>query len=379
MDKAVTLTREELYKKVWAQPLRTIAAQFGISDVALAKRCRKLDVPLPGRGYWAKIAAGKKPRPRSLPPLRGSTPSLTVFEPPRPPAEPKVVSPVVAKIEAMEKQVESKIIVPEALWRPHALIQQTIDDLKLQKRKAPGWSWDTSSRLDIDVSEALFDRAILIFDTLLKAVDQRGWKTVILKEDYRSRSCVEVLGQRVPIGIRERIKKVKNEPAKPVRTAYGEYTPYQTRYRDEPSGLLCLVIRSRWRGMTAIEKSWDDSASRRIEDQLNAFLVGIASQAEEWNEWNRRREENERTRLEEEQRRAKEVARQEAEERRRRGLEQEAQHWVMSQNIRAYLDAVRDASGPEEGRDAALASWLQWADAHAARLDPLQRRISTKQ
>jgi hypothetical protein len=30
-----------------------------ISDVALAKACRKRQVPLPGRGYWAKKAANK--------------------------------------------------------------------------------------------------------------------------------------------------------------------------------------------------------------------------------------------------------------------------------------------------------------------------------
>ena len=35
-------------------PMRTPAKDYGVSDVALAKTCRKLLVPVPGRGYWAR-------------------------------------------------------------------------------------------------------------------------------------------------------------------------------------------------------------------------------------------------------------------------------------------------------------------------------------
>ena len=43
--------------------------QYTVSDVCLARVCRLLRVPLPGRGYWAKRAAGKttKKRPPLLP------------------------------------------------------------------------------------------------------------------------------------------------------------------------------------------------------------------------------------------------------------------------------------------------------------------------
>jgi hypothetical protein len=51
--------REELYKKVWAQPILELAKEYGVSDVALAKACKRRRIPLPGRGYWAKKAAGK--------------------------------------------------------------------------------------------------------------------------------------------------------------------------------------------------------------------------------------------------------------------------------------------------------------------------------
>jgi len=41
------LTREELYERVWQKPIREVAAELGISDVGLAKACRKSNIPLP--------------------------------------------------------------------------------------------------------------------------------------------------------------------------------------------------------------------------------------------------------------------------------------------------------------------------------------------
>lgn len=62
--------REQLYRQVWEQPMQKLAKEYGVSDVALSKTCRKLLVPVPGRGFWAKKDAGvslpKRPR---LPPL----------------------------------------------------------------------------------------------------------------------------------------------------------------------------------------------------------------------------------------------------------------------------------------------------------------------
>lgn len=63
------MTREELHQQVWSQPMRTLAASIGISDVALAKRCRVANVPVPPRGWWARKDAGKAVRIVPLPPL----------------------------------------------------------------------------------------------------------------------------------------------------------------------------------------------------------------------------------------------------------------------------------------------------------------------
>ncbi len=41
------MRREELHKLVWAEPMQTVAKSIGISDVALAKQCRRASVPVP--------------------------------------------------------------------------------------------------------------------------------------------------------------------------------------------------------------------------------------------------------------------------------------------------------------------------------------------
>jgi hypothetical protein len=68
------LTCDELYNLVWSEPVARIAKNLGISDVGLAKRCRREAVPLPPRGYWARIAAGQTPIRPPLPPKQDLPP-----------------------------------------------------------------------------------------------------------------------------------------------------------------------------------------------------------------------------------------------------------------------------------------------------------------
>jgi len=66
----VTYTRQQLYDLVWESPIRTLAQNLQISDVGLARICRRLAIPLPGRGYWNKLAAGQTPRRTSMADVR---------------------------------------------------------------------------------------------------------------------------------------------------------------------------------------------------------------------------------------------------------------------------------------------------------------------
>jgi integrase len=64
LPRVYRISRRDLYELIWSEPVTTLAQRFGISDVGLAKVCRRSGIPAPPRGYWAKIAAGDSiPRP----------------------------------------------------------------------------------------------------------------------------------------------------------------------------------------------------------------------------------------------------------------------------------------------------------------------------
>lgn len=65
-DLASRYDRVKIYEEIWSEPIQHVARRYSMSDVGLAKICRKLNIPRPGRGYWAIKAAGK-PIPRQPP------------------------------------------------------------------------------------------------------------------------------------------------------------------------------------------------------------------------------------------------------------------------------------------------------------------------
>jgi hypothetical protein len=66
--KMSSLMRQELYDLFWASAIRILCKRFDVSNVWLAKICRRHRIPVPQRGYWAKHQAGGRPTPHALPP-----------------------------------------------------------------------------------------------------------------------------------------------------------------------------------------------------------------------------------------------------------------------------------------------------------------------
>ena len=61
----IRMGRAQLFERVWSKPVANLAAEWGLSGPGLKKVCRKLQIPVPPRGYWAKLKAGHRTsRPR---------------------------------------------------------------------------------------------------------------------------------------------------------------------------------------------------------------------------------------------------------------------------------------------------------------------------
>jgi hypothetical protein len=122
--------RRELYEQVWATTIRELANEYGISDVALAKICKKLAIPRPGRGYWARRAAGKPVKVMALPPLaRGKSAEHTVSRW-RDPLDDYEIGDEALALLAMEDQPSMAIVVPDKLENPHKWIRRSAGVLR---------------------------------------------------------------------------------------------------------------------------------------------------------------------------------------------------------------------------------------------------------
>src|SRR5688500_17328740 len=106
--KQIKLKRKELYKKVWQKPTVKLAEEFGLSDVGLAKICKKLNDPKPPLGYWRKIETGAKIKPTPLPKSTDKTKDFVYLNIP---TEDDIItlSPEVQELVNKENDLENRI------------------------------------------------------------------------------------------------------------------------------------------------------------------------------------------------------------------------------------------------------------------------------
>jgi hypothetical protein len=118
-----TWNREHLYSEIWAEAASKVAVRHGISDVMLGKVCRQLSIPVPGRGYWARKAAGQKLSRPPLPVLK-QVPVLYRFKvPEQNVAKDQASVPEPTDAEFLRvKQMESRTIDLASIRKRHMML-----------------------------------------------------------------------------------------------------------------------------------------------------------------------------------------------------------------------------------------------------------------
>jgi predicted Zn-ribbon and HTH transcriptional regulator len=53
------ITREDLHREIWSMPITKVAEKYGVTDGAIHKRCKKLNIKKPPRDYWQSVRIGK--------------------------------------------------------------------------------------------------------------------------------------------------------------------------------------------------------------------------------------------------------------------------------------------------------------------------------
>ena len=151
------IPRHQLYELVWGEPITAGARRFDVSDVSLAKVCKRYAIPIPARGYWAKVKAGKTAERRPLPPREIGRKETIVFgksswvereneirasrdEPiPPPPVFTEQIEDVILRVTALV----GRVAPDRSLDFGHPSIEKLLADDKerIQKQRNSSFAW----------------------------------------------------------------------------------------------------------------------------------------------------------------------------------------------------------------------------------------------
>ena len=364
-----TVQRQALYEQVWAQPMTKVAKEYGISDVALAKICKKLNVPYPWRGYWRRKETGKAVKQLPLPPNADPRKQTATIQKTIQPEAVAHMSEDTSQRITAEQAPEQKIEVPDRLGKTHRLLNGHLTEWRSASVDGYGAIRSGSLRqLNIRVSKQNLARALRIMNTLFVALEDRGHQ-VGIQDGYKKTLGVRINGEPVEFGFEEKFQRIDRPEDKNRRPDPWGYR----RYEYVSTGTLILKI-TEW-GADGLQKTWSDGKTAKLETFLNDFIVGLLKIAHAVKARRLKQEQEEQLRHEAERRRQEEAQKRQEELARRQALEQEASNWAKAQQLRAYLAAVKDRlhakhGGIQSGGQAD--QWLNWAHQHADRLDPLR-------
>lgn len=361
--------REELYQRVWEQPMLKVAEEYGVSAVALGKTCRKLSVPVPGRGHWAKLAHGRVGSKK--PPLPKLEKVPVIYRSRVEPKRPAISNQNDPELSAINQLLSSSALCPpllEVSARPPALIRYTASLLRSRSRKDEHGILlpREPSGLDVKVTEGTLERALQVMTKVLIVLERQG-QSVGVSEQGRTAAIIN--GEHVSFGIEEPIKKVVTQkprvPNPTDRWDYDEIVAYQ------PSGKLVFVIHASTWGDFEQRTKWSDAKIQRVEALIPEFVAGLMRTAVVL----RRQEEARKQREADERRRAQEAnqLRQDVQEEEKK-LEQFnkwVENWEGAERLRrfiaAYSEKTRSRSAEKQPE---YQAWIAWATRQADRLDP---------
>jgi hypothetical protein len=353
----IRLTRAELYEKVWATPVRTLATEFGMSDVGLAKICRKHDIPVPPLGYWRKTETGHKVVRPSLPPAKNGLETLDFYVRERLPPE----------LAALAAEAAAEIAIPAEL--SHELVTRTEKLLASGKENEKKLIVPKNGTLShLLVSREQMPRALRIMNALFLALEERG-QSVSWPKEEEAALTLGVDGEAVRFCVLEITENLRH-----VLTPAEQKHPWMAPKWDyKLTGKLKFRL-DNLPYSAGVRGRWSDGKCQRLEKCIGDFVVGLRVAAAVIKKNRQETEERER-RWEEERKQQEEQRRKAAEHKRKREFVTELMRdWEEAQNVRTFVKALAEVAGKLELSDeekSEIQQVVDWATEYAEFLDPL--------
>lgn len=392
----LALSREDLYELVWSKPITELAKDFGLSDVALAKRCRKLGVPVLGRGYWARVAAGQEPHRPKLPKRESQygDGSALAFAPPVEEAPPTEAADLPPEEVAVRTRIAAvTVTILPGLESACPPIQRLAHRDKVIPAKSIAWARRPDRQgpiLDVSVSDAQASRALLIADAVLRTAQSLGWpfEAARPQDTGYQRGPVEppnptpigalmVAGEPFAIRIDEPQKRTNHVPtADEIRRQQRESWFHPPPWDFNWSGDLRLHAHEPASG--SVDRTWKDGKRRRLEDQIREILNGLYDLALRAKTRRVEHERRERERREEERLEWERSKRRDIELKLIQELERQAGAWYRARLLHRYIRAARRVLGEqhiEAKRGDETVDFFAWAHGYVDQLDPLHPTV----
>ncbi|WP_413705216.1 hypothetical protein [Pseudomonas sp. Pseusp16] len=364
----VSFTVAELFEKVWQTPMVKLAHDIGVSDVAVAKACRKAGIPLPGRGHWAKSEKQRQRKPKP-PQIEGKV-RFQVLD--------RDTLPGKTGTGSNSPKTRRTIEAPSQLTEPHALVSQWLKTAEVSKLKEGYLDYGGKRVLNVMISSTLIERCAILFDALIKEGEAEGYSWKINAE---GKTIATVNGESMAVRLVERLDKLPLPPPPPPKRRPG--APWEPNFMSLRSpqfewtstGELTFQIEARMD--YGERKNWKDTKTTQLEKKLSSILVGLSSASVSIKALREKEEAREREWVEDERRRLEHARESETQRRLRRSLVKHTERWERAERLRAFIKGVENCLKFAPLADQEMAqAWIDWAHKQADLLDPLQESLA---
>lgn len=373
--------REKLYEEVWNEPVTHVAKKYGVSNVAIKKICKSMNIPTPPNGYWAKLMNGKEVEKIPLPPASDGLSIKYGIKPLNPNAiinkgndnalsfltseEQEQLFNVASSLKIDHKKKPSEEILKHRKivddWNnKHYSIEGTAyrySDFVRTRSTNNNGKYVVVPLLAGTLSDDGLKRAYKIIDALITGIIQLGFSV-------NSDMSFNIRGEVVKFVLYEKRDKTKH-----IITSKEEKTLRD--YNKNPMGYKPIIplYDYQFSGKLAFNTKTNayirDTDKYALEDRLADMLIQLVEQSEIIRKDRLRREEEQRRKEEEERLRKLSIELHNLEVDKLTALFRELSDFDIATKIRNYVNYVQQKDVRHEKSD-----WIVWAKEKADWYDP---------
>ena len=349
---------------------RKSSAQIRNLSCRTGEVCVKLQVPVPGRGYWIKKEFGKPVERLPLPPGKDipivrrikfpssePSPGSLAAAPDETPTDPEFL-----RIVGLESRNTAIIIDGPR----HKLVKGAEQAMKRIQPDDKGLLHPRFDEpcLEIHVSKGGLERALAFMNAVILCLEAEGFPVTVLAGKHGTGA--QIFGYRVPFAIVEKLRETGRREVK-------EYSWTRTIIDYAPKGELEFRA-----GDYACGRKLRDGKKARLEEQLPTCVGALLREGRDCLISGKLAEQHRLERQIKERERA-ELAPQVAEEEKKvKDLEGWASSWARAQQMRDFIAALEKVWA-EQGHDlspeAQKGQRILWMKQQADRLDPMLKSL----